>query len=1102
MRHPGFYVICFFAFLFSCGENNNQTLFKRKPKNATGIKFRNTLKETETLNVLNYGYFYNGGGVAIGDINNDGLPDIYFTGNMVNSHLYLNKGHLKFQEIAGPANVRAGGLWNTGVTMADVNGDGWLDIYVCRSAATAEVNRQNQLFINNGDLTFTEKGETYGLNDTGYSTQAAFFDYDGDGDLDMFLINHSIQKYAGLNRFTAGYKQRSDPNYGDKLYRNDGDRFVDVSLKAGIKQTLLGFGLGLAVGDINDDGWLDVYVGNDYNEEDYLYINKGDGTFSESLRDYAAQVSMFSMGCDVADINNDGNHDIFTLDMLPESNERLKMSLGPENYDKYNLLIDGGFFPQVGRNMLHLNNGQNKFNEIGQLSGVSNTDWSWAALLADYDGDGWKDMLVTNGYARNYLDLDFLNYMVAEKVKASDGQTGLDVFNMISRIPPIEVPNYIFRNNGHLGFDDVSAAWGLDEKLYLTNGAAYGDLDNDGDLDLVLNNVNDFAAVYENTSREKQGSNFVKVRFSMKHKNTFGIGTKAELFSGGYRYMQELMPTRGFQSSVNPELVFGIGNNPVVDSLVIRWPDRTVDVIRDIKINNTLVIEKSDSAVPWLPPQDTAAMLFSDVTGKLGFDTVSQPRSFTYTDFKHKRLLPTGALNNGPSLAKGDVNGDGLEDIYTGATPGIPGRLYVQTKAGRFAIAQQFETSPLTADVDALIFDANNDGFNDLYLVKGAAAFTAAPEHLQDRLYLNNGKGQMKYRTELLPEMFISGSVVTSADWDDDGDADLFVAGQINLQQYPHAPQSFLLENNNGSFKIVTAQMAGGLEQAGMINAAEFGDFNNDARPDLIVAGEWMKPMVWLNQEDTFVLHEQESLEQHYGWWKSLHVNDLDGDGDLDVVMGNFGINNYFQVDQDYPGMMIYKDFDGNGAIDPLFFHYISGELSFAFSRDELINQIAGFKKKSPDYKSFSQLKPGDFFTPAQLSNADTLIVNNHTSVVLLNNGDGSFQVSPLPLRSQFSPIYAIKSTDFNGDGIPDLVLGGNQSLSRVSTGKFSANYGIILLGLGNGRFEYHAEMNVDGDIRDIAMVRTGDGHLYCLMSRNDARLAVYELLIPYNTPG
>ncbi|MDF9799940.1 hypothetical protein OKW21_005203 [Catalinimonas alkaloidigena] len=1099
-----------FCLLTACNDTEEaRTLFTRMPADDTGIRFRNVLRETEEFNVMKYGYFYNGGGVAVGDINNDSLPDIYLSGNLVASKLYLNKGNWEFEDITEEAGVAAAGLWNTGVSMADVNGDGWLDIYVCRSAAADPGKRKNLLFINSGaqeegKIAFSEMGEKYGLADQGYTTQTSFFDYDRDGDLDAFVLNHSTQEYAGFSNVSAQYKKRKNNFLADKLYRNDmaeGNAkhpvFTDVSEEAGIIQNVLGFGLGVSITDVNQDGWFDIYVSNDYNEEDYLYINQQDGAFVESLRDYMNHVSLFSMGSDAADLNNDALPDIVTLDMLPEGNERLKMSLGPENYDKYQQLINSGFHYQSMRNMLQLNNGNNSFSEVGQLTGISSTDWSWAALIADYDLDGWKDLFISNGYARNYLDMDFMNYVVNEQVKSQRENLDVEIMGLVENMPSINAQNYIYQNQGGLNFKNQATAWGLDEQTQ-SNGAVYADLDNDGDLDLIINNVNEDVFVYRNNNESLLNHRYLKVYLKGQDKNPFGIGSKVYAYSDGKSQYQEMIPVRGFQSSVSYELIFGLGEKSMLDSLKIIWPDGKQQILHEIKADQFLQLEysqaKSAQGNQSLANQPT---LFQAKSNKLNIDFVHQENAFF--DFKRDKMLPYGISNLGPKIAKGDIDGDGREDLYLGGAKGQAGQLYRQVGDGTFTriASAALEEDAQSEDTDALFFDADQDGDLDLYVLSGGSDFAEQDAALQDRLYFNDGRGNFIHKAHTLPEMLSSGGSIAVADLDNDGDLDLFVGGRLIPGRYPLAPQSYLLENDgSGKFTDITDTIGPALAKAGMITATHFEDLNEDGFKDLIVVGEWMPICVFYNEGGkSFQAAKLPALAQTSGWWNTLYPGDFDQDGDTDFIAGNFGKNNLYHVKAGQPARLVYKDFDNNGSIDPIFTHYLQGEEVFAYSKDELLGQLISLKKKFYDYKTFSQTSPGEYFTQEQLSGADTLYAHILESVYLQNEG-GSFNVIPLPTEAQFSPIYAITSLAINEDKFPDLILGGNQSLSRVSTGRYDANYGIVLSNQEGKTFESippaKTGIKVKGDVRSIVRISIDD-HWHLLFARNQDSLKVFQ---------
>ncbi len=1103
MRFVPKYVL-FILIACSCQKEDDGKLFTLLSQRTTGIHFKNLIRETEEFNVLTYGYLYNGGGVSIGDINNDNLPDIYFTGNMVGSHLYINRGNLEFDEIAQEAGVFAEGLWNTGTTMADVNADGLLDIYVCRSAALDPAKRKNLLFINNGpspnsgSITFTERAAEYGIDDSGYSTQSAFFDYDKDGDLDLYVLNHSTQEYAGFGQITASLKNRKNPAYADKLYRNDLGKFKNVSEEAGLTSNVLGFGLGLAISDINGDGWLDMYISNDYNEQDYLYINNQDGTFSERLEHFLGHTSLFSMGSDIADINNDGFTDIMTLDMLPESNVRQKMVSGPDNYDKYQRLVKSGFYNQTMRNMLQLNNGGQSFAEIGQFSGISNTDWSWASLFADFDNDSFKDVFITNGYKRDYTNMDFMNYAVQEKLKENKTGKKTAVMELLKNIPSTVEENYTYRNNGNLNFTKMNSEWGLDQES-LSNGAAYGDLDNDGDLDLVVNNIEKAAFLYRNNSEKLTDNHYLKIRLKGTGKNTFGIGSKVTVSIGEQKLVQEQMPTRGYESSVDYALVFGLGNTSKIDSVTVVWPDLKEQCLTRVRRDQTLTLQQSDAKEVQKRVKTSDQQYFTDISKDSLVPYIHKENN--YTDFKREQLLPHKLSTQGPKMAKGDVNGDGLEDIYIGGAKGSAGELLIQSKKGSFKKAiSEFESDKGSEDMGALFFDADGDNDLDLYVVSGGNEFEPEAKDLGDRLYLNDGRGRLQKNNTSLPPMLVSGSCVKASDFDADGDMDLFVGGRSVPGQYPVPPRSYILQNDGkGNFKDITASVNKSLEYPGMVTDALWTDFNGDGQDDLMLVGEFMAVRAFENSKGKLVeLHADSGLEDAQGWWNSIESGDFDKDGDTDYIAGNFGWNSQLKASPEEPVRIYYKDFDNNGSLDPILTSYVMGESYPVFSKDDLLGQLSGLKRKYVNYSDYADQKITDIFTSEELSDAKILEAKSFATSYIENLGNNRFKITALPSPAQFSPIYGILVQDFNGDGNLDAVLAGNFFGSRVKYGRYDANKGLLLLGNGKGEFEpvttNKSGLDIDGEVRDIVAVKLADGKQLVVFARNDKAVKEYVI--------
>ncbi|MBL4709854.1 MAG: VCBS repeat-containing protein [Flavobacteriales bacterium] len=1089
---------------FACGPKKSKeteqkkkdaslSLFTLLNPDSTGLDYFNQLDETEELNILTYEYLYNGGGVAVGDINNDNLPDVFLVGNTYGGRLYLNQGNLKFKQISESAGVFVPGF-STGVSMVDINEDGYLDIYLCRSLVENPEQRRNVLLINNGDLTFTDRAAEYGLDDPSFSNYANFFNYDRDGDLDLYLLNHrtdfkealTIKTYTDANGISHQVQDTAFQYVSDQLYRNNGNgTFTNVTKAAGIENRA--FGLSVTIADINQDSWPDIYVANDYADKDHFYLNQGDGTFKDQIEDLFSHTSKNAMGSDIADFNNDGFLDLINLDMVAEDNYRQKQLKGSGSYDLYQMAVRFGMTHQVMRNTLQLNNGNGTFSEIGQLAGVSHTDWSWSPLFADLDNDGWKDLFITNGYYRDVTDMDYLKYESNEVLLDEGGVPNTSPLALTQRIPKNPVSNYVFQNNGDLTFSDQSQAWGMNHKA-ISNGAVYADLDLDGDLDLICNNLNSKAFLFENNAEKITGNNFIQIRLKGAKGNAYGVGAKVTVITTAGIQFQEASPYRGYFSSQNPVLHFGLGKEEQIESIEVIWPNSTQQTLKDVAVNQQLEINIKNATPSLQLEQLKPSVLLSKLASKLLPQSVHKEDDFI--DFKQEALLEHMLSNKGPFLAQGDVNGDGLEDVYLSASAGYEGELYLQNQKGEFNKKQlsSFTKDALFEDGQALFFDADQDQDLDLYVVSGGSAFAEKDKRYQDRLYLNDGKGNFERSNSALPSLKENGTCIVPIDVDMDGDLDLFVGAGVLPGSYPLCSQSLLLINSNGQFEVANHLLPNN-GKLGMINAVKVIDLTKNGTPDLLLAGEWMPITQLLNTAEGF---QKKEIPNSSGWWNCLEIADIDQDGDLDFVAGNRGENNFYKVSSERPASIYAKDFDDNGSIDALPFYYFNdGKAHPKHTLDEVSSQYPAIRRKFSRYKKYSSAVLKDLFSSEQLKGSVQLSAQNFSSCYFKNMGDGNFQQMPLPKVAQFSEVHGLLIQDLNSDGHLDVLLSGNQYGADVEAGRHDAGIGCALLGDGKGNFTALAStksgFKVIGDSRGLYSIQQNGKSVIWVLRNNES---------------
>lgn len=1074
---------------------NDKAVFREVAPSESGVNFNNKLIYSDSLTVLDFEYMFNGAGVALCDINNDGLQDILFTGNMVPAKLYLNKGNLKFEDITATSGLRTEG-WCYGIAVVDINQDGHVDLYICKSGNknTPPAQRHNYFFINNGDNTFTESAAKMGLDDDGYDVQAAFLDYDKDGDLDMFMMRNSFVRYNRNNAREMKPEMETSTTTA-RLFRNNGNlQFADVSTEAGI--TIEGFGLGLSVCDINKDNWPDVYVSNDFLSNDLVWINNQDGTFTNQAKQYLRHQTYNAMGNDVADFNNDGNDDIITVDMLPPDNKRWKLTMPGNRYDEFNNTLNLGYAPQYIRNTLQLNNGDGTFSEIAQLSGINATEWSWAPLFADFDNDGWKDLFVGNGYKYDITNLDFVTYGKRALFMGTPEANRKERLKLLENFPGIHISNYMFRNNHDLTFTNVSEQWGLAKPSY-SNGAAYGDLDNDGDLDLVINNIDEPASVYENqTNTLNPTAKWLEVKFKGPAGNRDGLESKVCVWQNGMMQYGYCAPIRGYLSSVPTILHFGLIDKPI-DSIRVLWPDSKTQLITNPSPNQLLVLDHSRAtSSPTNLGNIIRPSLLSEVDSSTGINFVHKEDD--YIDFKAQPILPHTCSREGPGLAAGDINGDGLDDMFVGAAAGSDGFFFIQQKNGKFK-KQQLLHSDHTDDMGALLFDADKDGDLDLYVVSGGTTKDKKGALYQDRLYVNDGNGGFALATTALPAMNESGASVAAADYDKDGDLDLFVCGRVSPGEYPVSPKSFLLRNDisNGVLKF-TDISAGQLPQQGnmgMVTSALWTDFNNDSWMDLVVAGEFMPIGFLKNEKGTFSNHSLVTIDSSRGWWNSLVSGDFDNDGDIDYIAGNTGLNHWLKASVKEPVCVYAKDYDKNGRIDPILCHYKNGTEYIVHARDDINAQMTAMKARFTDYTKWAEVSFKDAFLKEEIEDALVLKCETFASAYIENNGGGNFEFHELPLEAQLSPIYGMLCTDIDNDGNLDVVCAGNSYAPEVQTGRNDAQGMLILNGNGKGSFTVkRTEFNTSSDNKAVSSIESVDGSRLLLVSSNSGSLKVYHI--------